>query len=844
MKRQLLPLLLLVLGFCGTCLGAQTQAKQAGEDPIYSKLFKDKAKLQSAKGTISLHRYDGKVYVEMPVELLKREFLLRSIVAKSNNMSFNGVLAGPQRYLTLERQDSILFYKEKVSNIVINAQDSVQAEAMKLSKGSPIFMRFPIKGYSADSTRLIYDATELYDPNNKDLLDLKGKPYSGLIIISSMSANARATFFNGIEAFDSSIMVSNTLSAKLDLNFLGILPLGFKPEVSLECYSYMMLLPEQPMRTRIASDYVGVGIAPFYDYRPRIDTRWRDYATRRRLSPDRPQTFYIDTLIQPSWRQAIGEAAELWNDSFERIGLGRPLRIVPFPQDKGFDAENPMLDVIKLVNAGGRAVGLSNTLDPRTGEILSSRLTVSRDAASGIRAIGMIQLGAVDPRFRTYYVPDDAICDGLRALALRQFGLALGLISNMAGSHAYSPEQIRSAEFTQAHGFTASVMDDVIFNTLALPGDKERGVALALNRVGTADEHALQYLYGDFGPEAGEEEALKTFARKHDGDPRYLYIGDYSIAPSDPRAQSGDLGNDPITLMRHRSQNIKYVMREGPKWIAGDEIPQGFTQAFPDMVIQEYFAGALGPLYAYIGGFYVNEVNQASPLPLYTVIDKATQRRVAHALIEAASDLEWLNGNKDFLALAGIDARVTETLSRQGQPLNALLQRFKLLPFTEAKAKDTYTAREFATDIERYLFADVHQGRQLSPEKLELIKIYIGYIVGLSPSLKEIDTANKKQGRAFFSLVEDTPTADQLLGHEPEWVVEQTRRSEAALRRLQAIAYFSLGDRTPELYQTLERVRGLLERSKASSSDKLYRSKIDYYLRSVRELTSPSKRRS
>lgn len=840
MRRNFFKLFLPLALALGMICPSLAEVKEQKEDPIYTKLFKDKKKLTTARGLISLHRYEGKTYIEIPTNLLKREYLLRTVVSRSENVNFIGLPAGPQRYISLEKRDSTIVYKEKIFNIVMSPKDTVQAEAMKLSKGSPIFMRFPIKGYTADSTRIIYDATDLYSVHNTGVIQFKGQAYAPLIMIASMNIDGNLALQGRVESYPQSVMVSNVLSTKLSLSLLGLLPLG-SVDTSMECTTYMVLLPETPMTPRLGSDQVGVGVLPYYDYRPRIDTRWRNYVTRRRLVPGQEQIFYIDTLMAPSWQKAITEAAERWNDSFQRIGIGRPLQIKPYPRDKEFNSEDPLRNVISLANSG-RSMSVDNTYDPRTAEILASRLVVSRDIAASIRALGMMQLGAVDKRFQTYFIPEDAICDGIRALAIRQFGSALGLVRNLAGSHAYSPQQIRSAEFTQANGFTASVMDDVIFNSITLPGDKEKGVSLIVNRIGSADELALKYLYGDFGTDESEEKLFK-FLKQYEGDPRYLYIGDYAVAPSDPRAQSGDLGNDPIVAMKNRIQNIKWLMKEGPKWLTGDNIPSGMSESFPDYIIQEYLTRAIGPLFAYIGGFYITDPNQHSSQPLFTVVDKQLQRRIVKALLEEVGNVDWLNSNPEFVGLAGINAPVTELLSREGQPLGSLLQRLKYLPFTEFKAKETYSSKEFMSDIENYIFSDIHKGRKLSSEKINMLRNYIGTLIGSSRSLKDIETLNRTKARSSFALTDEKSSNELVSLTKSPWIYDLEHRDEFALRRLQAIMYYYTGDRTTDAYHALERVNRLLDKTKIAHPDKLYRSKIEYYQKAIKDVIAPPRQK-
>lgn len=41
---------------------------------VYDKLFKDKKKHTVNKGTITVHQYEDKIYLELPVELMGRDF--------------------------------------------------------------------------------------------------------------------------------------------------------------------------------------------------------------------------------------------------------------------------------------------------------------------------------------------------------------------------------------------------------------------------------------------------------------------------------------------------------------------------------------------------------------------------------------------------------------------------------------------------------------------------------------------------------------------------------------------------------------------------------------------------
>ena len=52
----------------------QTDSVQKKKRSVYDKLFKDKKKHTVNKGTITVHQYEDKIYLELPVELMGRIF--------------------------------------------------------------------------------------------------------------------------------------------------------------------------------------------------------------------------------------------------------------------------------------------------------------------------------------------------------------------------------------------------------------------------------------------------------------------------------------------------------------------------------------------------------------------------------------------------------------------------------------------------------------------------------------------------------------------------------------------------------------------------------------------------
>ena len=77
----------------------------------------------------------------------------------------------------------------------------------------------------------------------------------------------------------------------------------------------------------------------------------------------------------------------------------------------------------------------------------------------------------------------------------RHTGACLGLAVNYAGSQAIPTDSLRSPSFTQRYGISASIMDALPYNFVALTRRQERGVVLMQERPGVYDEYVVDWLY-------------------------------------------------------------------------------------------------------------------------------------------------------------------------------------------------------------------------------------------------------------------------------------------------------------------------------------------------------------
>ncbi|MEI3553632.1 MAG: zinc-dependent metalloprotease [Alistipes senegalensis] len=106
-----------------------------------------------------------------------------------------------------------------------------------------------------------------------------------------------------------------------------------------------------------------------------------------------------------------------------------------------------------------------------------------------------VQLGAADPDARRVKTSPELFGKALAADAGAIPEPVWALRSTTPVRIACRWIRSRSPSFTQRYGISASIMDELPYNLVAQPGDKERGVALMQQGPGVYDEYVVDWLY-------------------------------------------------------------------------------------------------------------------------------------------------------------------------------------------------------------------------------------------------------------------------------------------------------------------------------------------------------------
>lgn len=745
---------------------AADSVKTAPQPTAYDKLFKGKKGVVHKKGVMTIHKVEDKIYLEVPVGIFGHDLLVDTHIDRTSDVGLlaPGQKTAPSKRLRIDRTDSLVLFRKPAYNVYAKGDDANIESALHASRIGPIINTFPIAAVNNDSTAVVFNVTSYFQGSNKDIVDLQGVPVGNGLFIYENAHIADRSQIGGVEAFNNSISVSSEIGIRLTLAFpMGIL--DEKPETSVGIVTSLTLLSDEKMKVREADPRIGTSYVRYTSFgdkgskegyfagRWKLEAKEPEKIRQGELSePVKPIVIYIDTLFSESWARAIRAGIEKWNPVLEQAGFERAIRVERYPSDSVFRADDPLISRVVCSASTGNTITLNRLPDPRTGEIMSVSLNVPRDFAESVRKEAIYTIANTDRRYAGYYLSDEAVCEVLTAKVMQRMAAALGLASNLAGSAAYTTEQLRDPAFTQKYGFTASVTDDVLFNYAARPGDRERGVVTIIDKPGIYDEFAVKWLYTPL--DSDEKETLDRWLAEKAGDPRFFYGKQSGISFAlDPRAQKGDLGSDVTGSMVQNIENLKFLIANAPGWLKDDSIPESYKELFPDFVFLKIY-DHVRCLASYIGGICQNEPRVGNMQPANIPVPAHLQKQALRALLELCEDLSWMDTNREFIHLGGPNSSLS-SFTYMNMPIMQIMNRVTRMTLSVEKSESPYTQEEALSDISSFIFKDVRKGKLLTPARMTYAGQYIAFLVNGSPVMKANLKKAKSGNRSFAGEAPD-----------------------------------------------------------------------------------------
>lgn len=829
------------------------------EGSKYARTFSSEKGCVSAKGPfLSLHKTDGKLYIEIPRRYLGRELLLAATVTGTSDtdVATIGYKARDPLHAHFVMRDSSIFLERVTVLPDLENQDSANDRNASLTHLEPVLWGGELFCESDDHLNVVFEATSLFR-KLEDLSPLGTKSGIGLSIKSKL--NDDLCSFDGLKAFSDNVSVKSTLSYTVTTSFLGLLTVLKDAPVSVKTTHTILLLPEQKMKPRLADSRIGIFLTDRQSLGSASDkletysvvNRWRleprDSAAMRRgelSEPVKPIVFYIDDAFPDLWKDAARRGILRWNKAFEAIGFKNAIRVEPFPtDDPEFDPDNLKYSCVRYVPTSvSNAMGPS-WVDPTTGEIINASVIVYNDVAKLINNWRFCQTAQVDERVRAVRMPDEVMDESMEYVIAHEVGHCLGFMHNMAASAAYPVDSLRSASFTRRSGTTPSIMDYARFNYVAQPEDKD--VTLTPPDLGVYDYYLVQYSYRpifEAGSMKDEAPVLEGWIDEHADDPRYRYGRQQVRFRCDPSAIEEDLGDDPLLASGYGVSNLKYILANLDSWIsdADDADYQHRSELYTALLKQ--YERYVQAVMLNIGGIRLYD---RTDRPRVESVDAIRQRQSVLWVLDRLSDSEWLDNTpvagRQTLHVGNYSDFVSETFDDLLGRLDAVVLSSHV---ADGKA---YTPEEFLSDVYDRVWAPVRSNRPLSSAERMMQNRFVSACISAfsakssSSSGSRSLTAETAYSPSFhgYMIFGESGISEDLMRQAVEtygWDTVRQRMFGKAGYNWQKKVGIRTIDETPALwYDMARRCEKLLSRkaSSASSEDRAHYDLLLYRLRNV-----------
>jgi len=598
------------------------------------------------------------------------------------------------------------------------------------------------------------------------------------------SVDGRRSYVQGARAFPTNIEIGfyqTWVADRADL-------LSDNPppaEISFTFRTNMLLLPEKPMTGRCEDPRVGYFAVPFNDYATGEHRAVpRAFIMRYRLEkkdpsaavsePVKPIVFYLTDEIPAKWRPYLKRAVEDWRGPLEQAGFKNAIFARDAPsqeEDPDWDPSDLRYNVIRWTpgareNALGPAV-----VDPRSGEVISSHTLVWHDVLRLVEVWYFTQVSPMDPRAQKLPLPDDIVGEGMAYVLKHEVGHALGLRHNFKAHSAYSVEQLRSRDWTQKWGDSASIMDYARFNYVAQPGDN----AYLMPRLGPYDYFAIEWGYKPVpGAKGCDDEwpALEAIATRQADDPMLRFGGENDTADVDPTVNTQVLGSDPVASADMGLRNIDRVaaLLVPATTTKGKDYSQLSEMYRALLFKRQYELRAVAKL---VGGVEETRLGAGRAAVPFKPVSAARQRQAVAFLLERAFTRPNALLDPDLIWRISPAEQAEAVQDTNTQLLNQILDPDVLRRMAEAAAypgaKETYQGIDLVKDLNRGLFIELAKPEPvIDLYRRDLQRTYVNMLVSmLRSSEPEMEAAAREGVNDLYPMLKEA--ADKAGDPHTQW---------------------------------------------------------------------------
>jgi len=717
-------------------------SKKTGPKPYAKVITKD---AESESGLFSVHRVDEKYYFELPNELLEKEILVVSRISehvKGLNFGGAGMKSRPQQVIRFQKLHNKILMRSVSYNNIAEEGTPIYTSVVN-NNFEPVIGNFSIAAFSKDTSSVVIDVTDLFTTDVEMIGALSSSQRKNFKI---KGLDKGRSLITKMDAFPENVQVKHILTYKGD-NLPANRTTG---TISIGMTQSFILLPEVPMEPRFADNRVGFFSLRQVDYGSeeqkaqtrRLITRWRlepkDWEAYNRgelVEPVKPIVYYIDAATPDKWKPFIKQGVDDWAKAFESAGFKNAIRGEYAPtaeEDPDWSPEDVRYSVIRYIATDIQNAQGPHVHDPRTGEILESDILWYHNIMNLLRNWYFIHTAAVNPEAQGVKFDDAVMGQLIRFVSAHEVGHTLGLPHNMGSSVAYPVDSLRSPTFTSTHGTAPSIMDYARFNYIAQPGD---GVTSFFPQIGEYDNWSIEFGYKLLGEKvtAAEEEAeINKWIIAKAGQPEF-HFGRQQGLPTDPTAQTEDLGDDAMNASDLGIKNLKRINDKLLEWATVDGKEYDDLEELYNAMVGQ-FRRYMGHVTANVGGIEGDQKTADQEGVIYVHTAKADQKRAVEFLNKQLFETpEWMV-KPEILARIEAQGNVNRIKSMQERALSSLLSDKRLFRMIENEAingSSAYLISDLLNDLEKGIYSELASGKKIDLYRRNLQKAYVAELIDL-----------------------------------------------------------------------------------------------------------------
>lgn len=682
----------------------------------------------TSEGLFDAHMIDDKLFYEIPLELLGKEMLLLTRVARTpDGAGYGGSKANTSTVRWERNGDRVLLRLVGYENFA--GDSTAVAAAVRNSNFEPIVAAFDVEVMSDDSTAVVAEVTDLFTSD----VTLLGLPKFRREQFSVRRLDGDRTYIVRATAFPTNVEVRRVVTYEATEAPSN----AASNTLSMEMHHSMLALPDDPMEPRLCDERVGFFSTRQIDYG--LDeqravtqcfvTRWRlepsdpeAFARGELVEPVEPIVYYIDPATPPKWVPYLKQGVEDWQPAFERAGFRNAIVARDAPDDDpDWSPEDARWSVIRYLASPVQNASGPHVHDPRTGEILESDIQWYHNVMNLLRNWFFVQTAAVNEDARGVKFDDELMGELVRFVSAHEVGHTIGLQHNMQSSSAYTVEQLRT-RFTCEMGVAPSIMDYARFNYVAQPGDD----ACLMPLVGPYDKFAVEWGYRPFlGKDRyAEREDLRAMVVEMQEDPVYRFS---SPTGSDPTALTEAIGDDAMRASDYGVENLKRIVDKLTEWTfeEGEDYSQ-LQELYGNVVSQ--WSRYTGHVVANVGGVVRTRKRQGQDGVPYERVEEDRQRRAMTYLNrQVFATPEWLV-EADVLDRFQGSGALDLVRGRQAAALNQVLNVGRMKRLVEQEAfhgDDAYRLGEMLDELRAGVWSEASSGADTDAYRRNLQRAYL-----------------------------------------------------------------------------------------------------------------------